>query len=370
MSFNRIRTAIWGKSPISFNVASDIIKLDKIQLTTLAIHNTSNNAISLNETKSFADKFGLTKIYGINELVADKEIDLVYIASPNLAHAHLAITLMKAGKHVIVEKPMATTETEVSEIINAAKENNRFCMEALMYQCHPSTEHLLNLSEKYLGKLTRIIARYGSNIYDRENPIQGGAIRNMGCYPLSLARLLAKSEPHKMITCSGIMDEKNERDTYARISLAFEEGLIADIETSSVNKFYELTLECENGRKILAKTNPWMQNEKCLFELIDPKGQQVLTESEASFIAKQKLYAYEFDVAVDHIQRGEFSPLRPGVTWEHSLGNVKIIEQWFNQVKQQQELTPSSRTMSSIFKAQINQTIENTEKYAVSKPRF
>lgn len=334
MSLNckAINIAIWGKSPISAQVASDIYQLEKIKLVALAGREKAGNVQSQNEAKNFSEKFGIEKIYGLNELIADKEIDLVYIAAPNVAHADLAIALMKSGKHVIVEKPMASTEREVLAILNAAKENNRFCMEAFMYQCHPATQHLLDLSKKYLGKLARITARYGADIYHLENPIQGGAIRNIGCYPLSLTRLLAKAEPEK-IYGTGIMDEDGSRDTSAKLRMEFPGGLSAYIETSNVDKFYELTIEGENGRKICAKTNPYMQDEKSEFELFDSQNQIALPESEAVCTAKYKLYAYEFEVALDHIQRGEISPQRPGVTWEHSLGNARIIERWIEQIR-------------------------------------
>lgn len=115
--------------------------------------------------------------------------------------------------------------------------------------------------------------------------------------------------------------------------MEFQGGLSAHIEASNVDKFYELTIEDESGGKICAKTNPYMQNEKSEFELFDAQNKIMLPESEAVCLAKNKLYAYEFEVALDHIQRGEISPQRPGVTWEHSLGNAKLIEQWFSLVK-------------------------------------
>jgi predicted dehydrogenase len=360
----KLNVAIWGKSFISSRVAEDVMKSGKVNLVALAGREKTGNDKAQQESLAFAQKYNMTKVYGLIELCNDKDIDLVYIASPNVAHAELSIALMKAGKHVIVEKPMATTQKEVQEILKTSVETQKFCMEALMYQCHPATQFLLNLSEKHLGKVSKITARYGSNIFTRENPLQGGAIRNMGCYPLSLVRLLAKTEPEKMTNCTGVMDDKSERDTSAKTTLEFKNGLTADIQTSSLEKFFELTIEDEHGNKLVAKTNPWMQGKKSTFELISPTGQSSLMTCDA----EEELYAYEFEVAINHIERGIISPTQPGVTWEHSLGNAAIIEQWFKQVKQQHDLVqtqafavqstekptvPSGVMTQSIFKQEV-----------------
>jgi predicted dehydrogenase len=151
-----------------------------------------------------ADKFGddfhlpVGKRYcNHNALLADKDVQAVYIATPHPSHARYAIQAAEAGKHVLVEKPIAVSELEALAIVEAAARNDVLLMEAFMYRCHPQTQKLVDLiKNRAIGDL-RVIQATNSfdepfdpegRLYNRS--LGGGSILDIGCYPVSMARLL------------------------------------------------------------------------------------------------------------------------------------------------------------------------------------
>src|SRR4051794_37840328 len=96
--------------------------------------------------EAFADKYGAAKRHGSHEaLIADPDVRAVYIATPHPMHAELATRAMAAGKHVLVEKPMAINQYDAMAMIEAARRHDVFLMEAYMYRCHPQTKKLVEL---------------------------------------------------------------------------------------------------------------------------------------------------------------------------------------------------------------------------------
>lgn len=94
-------------------------------------------------------KWGIPNRHGSYEsLLADPEVEAVYIATPHPMHAEWSIKAAEAGKHILCEKPLALNYAEAMVVVEAARENDVFLMEAFMYRCHPQTAKLVNLSGK------------------------------------------------------------------------------------------------------------------------------------------------------------------------------------------------------------------------------
>jgi predicted dehydrogenase len=146
-------------------------------------------------SKQSAVKFGAT--YGIPEehchatyddLFSDPEVHAVYICTPHPYHCELALKGAKAGKHLLVEKPMAMNEKEAVQIIDAAKDNNVFFMEGYMYRCHPQTRKLCEIvNQGLIGdvKLIRASFSYDGTTFGPEsrvwnNELGGGALLDIG----------------------------------------------------------------------------------------------------------------------------------------------------------------------------------------------
>jgi len=130
-------------------------------------------------------------------MLADPDIDIVYIPLPNHMHAEWAIKAAEAGKHVLCEKPIALTVEEVDRIAAAATRHGVVIAEAFMYRHHPQTMMLKQLlAEGAIGELRYIRGSFTFTL-NRPNDVRlahewgGGSLWDVGCYPVSLARVLA-----------------------------------------------------------------------------------------------------------------------------------------------------------------------------------
>jgi xylose dehydrogenase (NAD/NADP) len=135
------------------------------------------------------------------DLLADPEIDVIYNPLPNNLHAEWTIKAVHAGKHVLCEKPLALTLSEVDAIASAAENNNKIVAEAFMYRSHPQTLKARDLVAT--GKLGTVKMIRGSFTFILKKPddyrwnpgMGGGGLWDVGCYPLSYTRYVLGLEP-------------------------------------------------------------------------------------------------------------------------------------------------------------------------------
>ena len=147
----------------------------------------------------FGAEFGLTHCHGSYEaLLADPAVQAVYIATPHPKHAEWAIKAADAGKHILCEKPLTMNWPEAMAVVEAARRNDVFLMEAFMYRCHPQTRKLVELiKDGAIGDVRVIQATFSFHAAfdpDRRllNPdLGGGGILDVGCYCASMVRLVA-----------------------------------------------------------------------------------------------------------------------------------------------------------------------------------
>lgn len=154
-----------------------------------------------------AKKFGIPRYYGsYEELLADKEIEAVYIPLPNNLHVEWIKKSADAGKHIICEKPLALSTQEAEESIEYAKSRGVKLMEAFMYQLHPQWKHAKELvSVGEIGEVHTIHTRFFYYLIDPNNirnklETGGGALRDIGCYAISIARFLLEKEPKRILS--------------------------------------------------------------------------------------------------------------------------------------------------------------------------
>ncbi|GMV32305.1 MAG: gfo/Idh/MocA family oxidoreductase [Chloroflexi bacterium CFX1] len=157
---------------------------------------------SLSNAQAYAREWDIPRAYGsYDDLLNDPEIDIIYNPLPNHLHAGWTIKTLKAGKHVLCEKPLALSLEEVDEIIAASKETGRIATEAFMYRHHEQTLKVKALTEEgAIGKLQLIrgaftftLAREGNYRFVKE--YGGGSLWDVGCYPVSYARMIVGAEP-------------------------------------------------------------------------------------------------------------------------------------------------------------------------------
>jgi xylose dehydrogenase (NAD/NADP) len=151
---------------------------------------------------AYAQKWGIERAYGSYEaLLADPDIEAVYISLPNTMHAEWSIKSVQAGKHVLCEKPFSRHPEEVDAAFDAADRSGRLLTEAFMYRHHPQSKRLRELiDEGRIGELRVIRSGFSYSLYDPENirlrtDVEGGALMDVGCYCVSSSRLAAGAEP-------------------------------------------------------------------------------------------------------------------------------------------------------------------------------
>ncbi len=162
---------------------------------------------SLAQAEAVARELSIDKAYGsYEELLADNQIDAVYIPLPNHLHVPFSIDALESGKHVLCEKPIALSAAEAETLVAAARQYPRLkLMEAFMYRHHPQWLWARQMvDEERIGPLRTIqtIFSYFDENPDRilHNPAWGGgALMDIGCYPISLSRFLFRAEPTRVV---------------------------------------------------------------------------------------------------------------------------------------------------------------------------
>ena len=149
-----------------------------------------------------ADRLSIPRAHGSYEaLLADPDVDAVYIPLPNHLHAEWTIAAARAGKHVLCEKPLALTAADAERMIEAAEAAGVHLMEAFMYRHHPSWVAVRELvASGRIGTLTAVQSWFGFHNDDAANirnirDFGGGALYDVGCYCVNLSRMLFGGEP-------------------------------------------------------------------------------------------------------------------------------------------------------------------------------
>jgi predicted dehydrogenase len=157
---------------------------------------------SISSAEAYAREWNIPRAHGSYEaLLADPEIDVIYNSLPNHLHAEWTIKALRAGKHVLCEKPFALTLAEVDAMSQAARETGKVLEEAFMYRHHAQTLKVKEIVDSgVLGKLQLIKGAFTFTL-TREGDIRskketgGGSIWDVGCYPISYTRMIVGAEP-------------------------------------------------------------------------------------------------------------------------------------------------------------------------------
>ena len=166
---------------------------------------------------AYAAELGIPRSYGsYDELLADPDIDAVYVPLPIALHAEWTVKTIQAGKHVLCEKPFAPTVAEVESCFDAAEAADRLCIEGLMWRHHPQTLLAQRLiADGAIGRLAFIRAALTVDVpagdVRRTGALGGGAVLDLGCYCLSAIRLFG-GEPVR-ISAAQVLDPAEGADS-------------------------------------------------------------------------------------------------------------------------------------------------------------
>jgi predicted dehydrogenase len=291
------------------------------------------------QTQAFAAEWRLPGVPGsLAALVGDPAVEAVYVATPHPWHEEHATAAIRAHKAVLCEKPLTMNAASAARVIEAARAEGVFLMEAFMYRCHPLTAEVLSrLRDGAIGRVHHVSATFGfrarrdpaSRLYDPA--LGGGAILDVGGYPMSFARLIAGvaegrpfAEPvsfsgHGHVGPLGA-------DELASALLRFASGMTASL-TCAVHHDAGMSVQIfgEDGKIVLP--HPWI-----------PGGKAQGTETELTVFrdghapetiavrARAATYGLEAEVVAATLPALEAR--WPAMTWADTLGNMRALDAW------------------------------------------
>lgn len=271
--------------------------------------------------EAFAREWKIPRTHGSYEsLLADPEIDVIYNPLPNHLHAEWTIKALRAGKHVLCEKPFALTLLEVDAMIAASKENGKVLAEAFMYRYHPQTWKVKELADNgTLGQIQLIKGAFTFTLTREGNfrsvkEMGGGSIWDVGCYPISYARMLA-GEPSEVFgwqvpgpdgsDVSFFGEMKFANGVHAQFDSGFQSPLRSYIEIVGSEAVMNIPVPFKPGQN--SQFNLRRANNKNKIETIHVPGHE--------------LYMGEVDAMCDAILLG--TP--PRMSLADSRGNIAVI---------------------------------------------
>lgn len=204
--------------------------------------------------EKFARENNVKKAYGsYDEIIKDKDIDVVYIATPHSNHYEYIIKSLNNNKHVLCEKAVTVNERELEEALKIAREKNLVLEEAMTLFHMPLYEKVIKkINNEDLGKVNMVQVSFGSfKEYDENNrffnlDLAGGALLDIGTYALSFARYFLSSMPEEIL--STVKKAKTGVDEQSGIILKTKEEEIATISLAFRSKMPKRGIvSCDNG---------------------------------------------------------------------------------------------------------------------------
>ncbi|HSD65858.1 MAG TPA: Gfo/Idh/MocA family oxidoreductase [Vicinamibacteria bacterium] len=267
---------------------------------------------------AYAQEWGIGRAHGSYEaLLADPEIDAVYIPLPNHLHAEWTLRATRAGKHVLCEKPLALSVAEVDAMGAAAREGGVALAEAFMYRHHPQTLKVRELVDGGAVGAVRFLRGTFHFPLTRPDDVRlrpewgGGCLWDVGCYPLSFARFVIGTEPLEVFG-SQVSGPTGIDETFAG-QLVFPGGVLAQID-AGFRAPLRTGMEVVGTDGAIAVRQPWK-----------PDGQPILltrgNETEEIAVGGEDRYLLEIEDLADCARTGR----APRVTLAESRGNVAAI---------------------------------------------
>ena len=308
---------------------------------------------SKNENKllEFKNKFQIDKNFcfsNYESLLECKDLDVVYIALPHSFHHEWVIKSIEKKKNILVEKPATVNFSQMENIKNNLKNKNIFFSEAFMYRYHPQIPKIIDLlKNKIIGNLISMESFFGfdalarrkifgvkfkkkPNKYDRlfSKELGGGAILDIGCYPVSFSILVASLISKIDFNRIEVLNKKKEigptgvdMNSLAELNFGnnFKSKVIASL-TKNLGK--KTKIIGTKGELIIEDT--WSPTNISLINVIGKNKETIKIK------CHNNIYAYEIDALSQCILENRKEPDFPGMTINETLENMKILDKWLN----------------------------------------
>jgi predicted dehydrogenase len=328
MSSSPLRWGLLGAGSISRDFARDLASAHTGRLA--AIGSRSPEAAA-----AFAAEFPGCRPHGsYKTFLADPEIDAVYIGTPHPLHAEQAIQALRAGKHVLCEKPFAMNAAEAETVFVEAQRAGCFVMEAFKDRCHPLTDAVLQTLPR-LGQVWVVEATFSfgapfnpkSRLFARE--LGGGSILDVGCYTAAFARRIAGAtlgrpfaEPTDFAALANVSPITGT-DMVAAATLRFENGLLAKLACGlTVTQGHFARIYGTEG--MIDVPEPWERSRagaKRATLTLNGKAPETI-----EVIADRPVFALEADVVGECVAAGKITA--DVMSWADTLGNLRLLDRW------------------------------------------
>jgi predicted dehydrogenase len=280
-------------------------------------------ARDVSRAQAFATKHGIARAHDSYEaLIADPDLDAVYIVLPNNLHGRWTRAALAAGKHVLCEKPFTANAAEAREIAKLAAESDRVVMEAFQYRYHPLTVRLEQIvASGELGKLQRLEValcvllpkRSNGNIYDY--PLAGGATMDAGSYAVDMVRAFGGSTPEVVSAQAKLSDPRVDRAMTAE--LRFASGHTGRVRcavwSSDLMRASAKVIGDRGELRVLSPAAPHMFHR---LSVRSADGKRV------ERFPRRNSYAYQLDAFTAAVLRGEPVETTP----EDAIENMTVID--------------------------------------------
>ena len=296
-------------------VLNRLLKSNKVQVYAIASRD-------IKKAKDAAEKWGIPVYYGsYEELLADEEVEGVYIPLPNHMHAEWIKKCADAGKHILCEKPLTMDAKEAEEAVRYAESKGVKLMEAFMYRFHPKWKRAKELVEH--GEIGKVLSIHTVFSYSNNDPRNirnikaygGGALMDIGCYAISTARYIMGREPIRVIGLNNY-DPDFETDILSSGILDFDVARCVFTVGTQMFPQQEVTIFGSGGT--ITVTIPFN-------DFPDVKAKIIVQTSvgtrEIEFEPADQ-YQLEFEGFAQAIREGNELPIAP----EDAINNMKVID--------------------------------------------
>ena len=216
---------------------------------------------SLSNAQSFSDTYGGTAYGSYEDLVADSQVDAIYVATPHPAHKDNVILALNAGKPVLCEKPFSVNAIDAQQMVDAATKNNVALMEAMWARFLPHYAKVREIvASGVLGPILTIHADHGQRLADHNIPrlvepeLAGGALLDLGIYPVSFAHMILGNPTS--VTSSAVLTEKGV-DAQTSMIFDYADGAQAVLNTTMIEQ-----TPC---RAVVAGLNGWLEIDRTFY---------------------------------------------------------------------------------------------------------
>lgn len=305
--------AILGAGGIAGAMAQTVSELKEAEVIAIASR-------SQEKAEAFARKFRIKKAYGsYEEMLADPEVQLVYIATPHSHHYKYAKMSLEAGKHVLCEKSFTVNADQARKLCALAKEKNLLLTEAIWPRYMPSRKIIKDIIDSgIIGEVRSLVAAFGANIMWSERIVKselaGGALLDLTVYPINFARMVFGEN---MTACTGTAVFQGGVDIIDSVTLTFEGGKVATLHSNTTCAMAQRAMVYgENGyMEITEFNNPG------IITVFDNQGKEILKRW---LQPEERGYKFEVLSCVKAIREGRLEC--PEMPHEETIKIMEIMD--------------------------------------------